>query len=273
MSRNHQNHVLQDWRVIIVSEHIITESMERILRIEINRPEKKNALTMDMYGAIAKAINEGEEDPSIRVILLHGQKEFFSAGNDISGFQGKSVSDGTNPLRDFSIAIKAAKKPLVAAVNGFAIGVGMTMLLHFDLVYAGTNAKFRAPFVDLAICPDAGSTYTLPRMLGHHRATEIFLFCDYLTAEEAYQIGFVNKVFPDDELLEKVIALCQRLALKPPAAVRLTKKLLKRYTADKIQDAGVEEFKNLTRRLTSRESREVFKAFFERRKPDFSKFE
>ena len=255
-----------------MSEFILTEVLDRILRIEINRPEKKNALNMSMYGAIANAINEGENDPSIRVILVHGQKECFCGGNDIGEFQSVSVPKGTNPLRDFGIALRTAKKPLVAAVNGYSIGVGMTMLLHFDLVYAGTNAKFRTPFVDLALCPDAGSTFILPRLVGHHRAAEIFLLCDYFTAEEAYRIGFVNKVYPEDELLEKVLTICQRLALKPPASVRLTKELLKRYTVDPINNARTVEFKNFTRRLRSREAREVFKAFFEKRKPDFSKF-
>ncbi len=125
------------------------------------------------------------------------------------------------------------------------------------------NAKFQAPFVNLAICPDAGSIYILSRMLGYHRAAEIFYFCDYLTAEEAYQLGYINKIFPDDELLQNVFALSQRLALKPPTSVRITKKLLESYTA---------EFKHLTRRLTSREAREVFKAFVEKRIPAFSKF-
>ena len=255
-----------------MSELIITESKDKILRIELNRPEKKNALNMEMYGGIVKAINEGEQDRSIRVILVHGQKDYFCAGNDIREFQGASSSDGSNPLRDFSMAINTAKKPLVAAVHGYSIGVGMTMLLHFDLVYAGTNAKFRAPFVNLALCPDAGSSYILPRFLGHHRAMEIFLFSDYLTAEEACRIGFVNKVFPDDELLDKVLSLCKELTFKPPASVRLTKKLLKRYPADNIKDAREVEFKNFVSRMVSREAREVFKAFLEKRKPDFSKF-
>lgn len=255
-----------------ISEFIITEVIDRVLRIEINRPEKKNALTLNMYGAIANAISEGEQDPNIRVILLHGRKEFFCGGNDIKEFQSASAKAGSNPLRDFRIAINTAKKPLVAAVNGYAVGVGMTMLLLFDLVYAGSNAQFRTPFVDLALCPDAGSTYILPRLVGHHRATEIFLFCDYLTAEEAYSIGFVNKVFPVDNLLEEVLLLCHRLATKPPASVRITKELLKRSTAASIQDARTVEFKNFTRRMISREAREVFKAFLEHRDPDFSKF-
>jgi len=255
-----------------MSEYIITEVIDSIIRIEINRPERKNAMSMAMYGAIANAINEAEQDPAIRVIVIHGQKEFFCVGNDIKEFQSVSVPKGTNPLKDFGTAFTTAKKPIIAAVNGYSIGVGMTLLLHCDLVYAGENAKFKTPFVDLALCPDFGSTYILPRLVGHHLASEIFLLCDFMTAEEAYRIGFVNKVFPEDELLENVLELAKCLAEKPPGSVRLTKELLKNYSADTIQEQKAEEFKNLARKLRSREAREVFKAFFEKRKPDFSKF-
>ena len=254
-----------------MSENIKTEVIGRILRIELNRQEKKNAMSMDMYAGIGKAINEAEQDPNIRVILIHGQKD-FCAGNDMGGFQSSSVEKGTNPLKDFSEGLIKATKPVIAAVKGYAIGVGMTMLLHCDLVYAGTSAQFRAPFVNLAICPDMGSTYVLPRLIGHHLASEIFLLCDFMTAEEAYRIGFVNKVFPDEELMEKVLELANRLAEKPPGSVRLTKQLLKRYSADIIMEQKGEEFKNLARKVRSREAREVFKAFFEKREPDFSKF-
>jgi len=255
-----------------MSEYIITEVIDQIMRIELNRPEKKNALNMEMYGGIAKAINQGEDDPSIRVMVIHGQKD-FCAGNDIGDFQKPTAVKGENPLKEFSIAVRTAKKPLIAAVNGYSIGVGMTMLLHCDLVYAGENAKFRAPFVNLALCPDMGSTYILPRFVGHHLASEILLLCEFMTAEEAYRIGFVNKVFPEEKLLENVLEIAKRLAEKPPGSVRLTKELLKNYSADTIEEQRAEEFKNLARRVRSREAREVFKAFFEKRKPDFSKFE
>ena len=254
-----------------MSEYIITEVIDRIMRIELNRPEKKNALNMDMYGGIAKAINEGEEDPSIRVMVIHGQKD-FCAGNDIGVFQKPSVKTGTFSLKDFAPAFTKAKKPIIAAVNGYAIGVGMTMLLHCDLVYAGEGAKFKTPFVDLALCPDMGSTYILPRFVGHHLASEILLLCEFMSAEEAFRIGFVNKVFPEEKLLENVLEIAKRLAEKPPGSVRLTKELLKKYSADTIQEQRAEEFKNLARKMRSREAREVFKAFFEKRKPDFSKF-
>jgi len=142
-----------------MSENIKTEVMGRILRIELNRQEKKNAMNPDMYAGIGKAINEAEQDPSIRVILIHGQKD-FCAGNDMGSFQNFKVKEpGTNPLKEFSEGLIKATKPVIAAVKGVAIGVGMTMLLHCDLVYAGASAQFRAPFVNLAICPDMGSTY------------------------------------------------------------------------------------------------------------------
>ncbi len=225
-----------------------------------------------MYAEIAKAITEGEESRDIRVILVHGQKDFFSAGNDIKDFQGTALTDGTNSIRDFSNALTNSKKPLIAVVNGFAIGVAMTMLLHFDLVYAGQSATFRAPFVDLALCPDMGSTYILPRTIGYHRAVEIFFFCDSLTAEEALNIGYINKVFPDDTVLEESLAIARRLAEKPPASIRITKKLLKQYTTEPINQANIDEFIKMVKQMGSREAREVFKAFFERRKPNFSKF-
>jgi len=254
-----------------MSENIKTEVMGRILRIELNRQEKKNALSMDMYAGIGKAINEAEQDPNIRVILIHGQKD-FCAGNDMGGFQSSNVEKGTNPLKDFSEGLIKTTKPIIAAVKGYSIGVGMTMLLHCDLVYAGTSAQFRTPFVNLAICPDMGSTYVLPRLVGHHLASEILLLCDFMTAEEAYRIGFVNKVFPDDILMEKVMEIANRLAEKPPGSVRLTKQLLKRHSVDIIMEQKGEEFKNLAKKVRSREAREVFKAFFEKRYPDFSKF-
>ncbi len=255
-----------------MSEIVLTESVDRVLRVQLNRPKKKNALNTAMYGAIAKAITQGEEDRNIRVILVHGTKDYFSAGNDIGDFQNVSSMDGVNPIRDFYNALTTSKKPLIAAVNGFAIGVAITMLLHFDLVYAGQSATFRAPFVDLALCPDMGSTYILPRVLGHHRATEIFLFCDALTAEQALQFGMINKIFPDDQVLENSLALAKQLAAKAPASIRITKMLLKKYPADKINDANIKEFTNMVKCISSREAREVFKAFLEKRKPDFSKF-
>ena len=257
---------------MILSDLVKTETIDRVLRVELNRPKKKNALNIEMYGKIAEAIAQGEENRTVRVILIHGQKEFFSAGNDISDFQNVGSAEGTNRIRDYYNALAHSKKPLIAAVNGFAIGVAMTSLLHFDLVYAGKSARFRAPFVNLALCPDMGSSYIIPRLVGHRRAAEIFFFCDWLSAEEAKAIGLVYKIFPDEAVVKESLALAKQIAAKPPASIRTTKALLKKYTTEHIDKADIDEFTNMVKRIVSREASEAFKAFLEKRKPDFSKF-
>ncbi len=256
-----------------MSEQIITESNENILRIEINRPKKRNALTREMYREMANAINNADEDPSIRVILLHGQKEIYTAGNDLKDFQSPPPSDGSNPVGDFMKTITDAKKPLIAAVGGYAVGIGTTMLFHFDLVYAGNNAKFQLPFVSLGLCPEFGSGYLLPRLAGYQRAAEMFYLGDFFSAQDAYKIGLVNKIFLDENLLEKAMAEAKRLANQPPASVRLTKSLMKRHIPVNLDEIVVYEGVQFMRRLKSPEAKEAFAAFYERRKPDFSKFQ
>jgi len=149
-----------------------------------------------MYASMSAAIDEGERNPLIRVILLHGQKD-FTAGNDLKDFQSPSPSDGSNPIRHFMRTITKAEKPLISDVRGYAVGIGTTMLFHFDLVYSGTNARFQLPFVSLGLCPEFGSTYLLPRLAGRQRPAEFF------TAEDAYKIGLVNKVFSEENLIDK----------------------------------------------------------------------
>lgn len=256
-----------------MSEHIITEANNNILRIEINRPKKRNAITIDMYRAMAKAIKQGDQNPSIRVILLHGQKEIFTAGNDLKDFQNLPPSDGLNPVGNFMKAVTDTKKPLIAAVSGYAVGIGTTMLFHFDLVYAGTNAKFQFPFVSLGLCPEFGSTFLLPRLAGHQRAAELFFFGDFFTAEEANRIGLVNKIFQVEQLLDNTLSEAQRLANQPPASVRLTKSLMKQNIPVNIDEIIGYEGAQFMRRLKSPEAKEAFSAFYERRKPDFSKFQ
>ncbi|TFG26298.1 MAG: enoyl-CoA hydratase [Promethearchaeota archaeon] len=255
-----------------MSEYILTESMNNVLRIEINRPKTKNAITRDMYSAMADAIKQGEKDPSVRVIILHGQKDYFTAGNDIKDFQNFPPSSETNPVSEFMTAITNAKKPLIAAVSGYAIGIGTTMLFHFDLVYAGNNAKFQLPFINLGLCPEFGSTFLLPRLAGPHRAKELFYFGDFFNAQDAYEIGLVNKIFSEQKLLQNVIILSKRLAEKPPASLRLTKALIKQNISVKLEDIITEEGLHFAERLKSPEAKEAFTAFYERRKPDFSKF-
>jgi len=251
---------------------ILTERREHILRIKINRPQKKNALTIAMYAAMADAIVQADEDNDIRVVFLHGTADCFTAGNDLQDFKDYRPDGEVRPANSFLVAIRRAKKPIVAAVGGVAVGVGTTMLLHFDLVYAGESAQFRLPFVNLGLCPEAASSFLLPRLIGHPRASELLLLGELFSVAKAREIGLVNAVYPDSEFIDKSYVQAQKLAHQPPASVQLTKALLKRSIAGDIADTMAEEMKYFSERLGSAECAEALSAFFERRKPDFSKF-
>ena len=252
---------------------ILTESKERILRIRINRPRKKNALTRAMYAAMADAITRAEEDSGIRVVLLHGTQDCFTAGNDLKDFQAFRQDGDNKDVSNFLSAISRAKKPIVAAVGGVAVGVGTTMLLHCDLVYAGEGAQFRMPFVALGLCPEAASSLLLPKLVGHQRASELLLLGEPFSAAKAFEIGLVNAVYSDSEYIEKAFMHAVNLAKQPPASVRITKALLKKSIFQTIADTMTDERKQFSERLNSGECQEALTAFFERRKPDFSKFE
>jgi enoyl-CoA hydratase/carnithine racemase len=256
-----------------MTEHIITESNENIFRIEMNRPQKKNAINFEMYRAMTDAINNADEDPSIRVIIIHGQKDIFTAGSDLKNAQNPSPSSDPNPAGAFMKAITGAKKPLIAAVGGYAIGIGTTMLFHFDLVYAGNTAKFQLPFVSLGLCPEFGSGYMLPRLAGYHRAAELFYYGDFFSAQDAYTIGLVNKIFSEQVLLDKTMVEARRLANQPPASVRLAKSLMKRHLPTNLEEIITYEGAQFMQRTKSPEAEEAFAAFYERRKPDFSRFQ
>ena len=259
--------------VLDTSNEIITEECEHILRIKINRPHKKNALTIAMYAAMADAIEQAEENGDIRVIFLQGTTDCFTAGNDLQDFKDYRPDSEGRPANPFLVAIRRAKKPMVAAVGGTAVGVGTTMLLHFDLAYAGESAQFRLPFVNLGLCPEAASSFLLPRLIGHQQASELLLLCDPFSAAKAQEIGLINAVYPDAEVIDSAFAHAQKLAQQPPASVRLTKALLKRSICREIADTMTEEMKHFTQRLNSAECAEALSAFFERRPPDFSRFE
>jgi enoyl-CoA hydratase/carnithine racemase len=169
-------------------------------------------------------------------------------------------------------AISRAQKPIVAAVSGLAVGIGTTMLLHCDLVYAGANTKFSVPFVNLGLCPEAGSSFLLPLLAGHRRASELLLLGESFTAEKAKEIGLVNAVCDDTEVLHLAMEQARKLAAQPPASVRLTKAMLKKANAEIVSQTISDEGRLLMKRLKSPEAAEAFKAFFERRKPDFSGF-
>lgn len=252
---------------------ILTESRDHILRIKINRPQKKNALTRTMYAAMADAIARADDDSDIRAVFLHGTQDCFTAGNDLKEFQAFRQDGNNKDVSNFLSTISRAQKPLVAAVGGVAVGVGTTMLLHCDLVYAGEGAKFSLPFAALGLCPEAASSFLLPRLIGHQRASELLLLGEPFSAAKACEIGLVNAVFPDAEFIDEAFTRVQKLVQQPPASVRITKALLKNSLSKYIANAMAEERQHFSERLISGESDEAFTAFFERRKPDFSAFD
>ena len=256
---------------------IVTENKDGICRIEIRRPEKKNALTTAMYSAMADALDQAERDPAVRVILIHGQPGapgVFTAGNDLGDFLANPPvqEDPPPPVFRFLNTFSNLKKPFIAAVSGVAVGVGTTMLLHCDLVYAGQSARFALPFVSPGLCPEAASSLLLPALAGHARASEMLLLCEPFNAEKAREVGLVNAVLPDDQVFEHAMAQARKLAALPTASVKLTKQMLKTAQRALIDQTMQSEMRQFKERLVSPEAKEAFAAFFDKRKPDFSQF-
>ena len=240
--------------------------------IEFNRPEKKNAITAAMYQALADGLRDADADPTVRAILLQGKPEIFTAGNDLEDFMKNPPRDGASPVFQFLTQISHAKKPIVAAVTGAAIGVGTTMLFHCDLVYAGDNAKFSLPFTSLGLCPEAASSYLLPLIAGYQHAAEKLLLGEPFSAAEAKEMGFVNQVLPAGEVAAFALARAQKLAALPGSSIRTTKALMRGAHIKLVEAQMGEESAQFRQMLSSPEAKEAFTAFFERRKPDFSKF-
>jgi enoyl-CoA hydratase/carnithine racemase len=243
-----------------------------VCKIEFNRPEKKNAITSAMYQALADAIKAAEADKAVRVILICGKPEIFTAGNDLEDFMKNPPSGENSPVFQFLFGISHAAKPIVAAVSGAAVGIGTTMLLHFDLVYASETAKFSLPFTQLGLVPEAASSFLLPRLAGARRANEKLLLGEAFPATEALDMGLVNRVLPAGELMQFASAQAAKLAALPQASLRITKRLMKADVVSTIDARMGEEGAEFRARLASPEAKEAFTAFFERRKPDFTKF-
>jgi enoyl-CoA hydratase/carnithine racemase len=253
---------------------IVTQTAERVLRIEIRRPERKNALTVAMYAAMADALRRAAADPAVRAVLLHGQPGIFTSGNDIADFMNASTDFAEDrPVFDFLRTISTSPKPIVAAVTGPAIGIGTTLLLHCDLVYAGEGARFQLPFVNLALVPEAASTLLLPAAIGYPRAAELLLLGEPFTAAKARDYGIVTDVVADDETMNAARAATLALAAKPPAALRLTRTLMRQAMAEPIARQMREEARHFAAQRGSPEAAEAFQAFFDKRKPDFSRFD
>ena len=251
---------------------VIVETKDRIARIEIARLDKKNALTAAMYNAMADAMAAAEADPQVRVIIVHGARDCFTAGNDLKDFLDRSASGGPSSAFRFISALPTLKKPLVAAVGGSAVGIGTTMLLHCDFVYAAPNAKFHMPFVALGLVPEAASSLLLPMIAGYQRAAELLMLARPFDAAKAQAAGFVTEIVPEVELFERARETALALAALPAASVRLTKQLMKHQLSEAIAAQMKEEGRIFAERLGSPEAKEAMTAFFEKRKPDFSRF-
>jgi len=254
-----------------MSEHITSSIENGILTLAFNRPEKKNAITGAMYAEAARVLRDAEQNSAVRVVVITGVGGAFTAGNDLKDFLAAKPGEESAAFR-FVRALPAFSKPLIAAVNGLAVGVGTTMLLHCDLVYAADTARFQLPFVSLGIVPEAASSLLLPRLAGHQAAAELLLLGDFFDAEKARSLGLVNAVVPAAALEETVRAVAERLAAKPPGAVRATKALMKSTASTTTQERMAEEGKVFEERLHTPEAREAMAAVLERRPPDVSKF-
>lgn len=250
---------------------VLTSRDAGVFRLQMNRPEKKNAITRAMYAALADALAEAGGDDAVRVVLVTGASGTFTAGNDLGDFMDDPPRDESAPVFRFLRGISTFEKPLVAAVAGAAVGIGTTMLLHCDCVYAADDARFALPFVNLGLCPEAASSLLLPLVAGYHRAAELLLLGEPFDARRAEACDIVTQVVPADRLEATALATARKLAALPPAAVRVSKALMKRALAPQVVAAMDAERDAFSARLRSAEAKEAFAAFFERRKPDFSR--
>ena len=242
-----------------------------VTTITLNRVDQKHSITSAMYAAMADALVAAEADAAVRVVLLQGDATVFSAGNDIGDFLNKPPAGQDSPVFRFLHGIAAFPKPIVAAVCGPAVGIGTTMLLHCDLVYAGDNAAFSLPFVNLGLCPEAASSLLVPQMFGYHRAAEALLLGEPFMAEAALEVGLVNRIVPPTEANGIAQTQARKLAAKPITSLIETKRLMKKGQAALVAQQMTEEGAVFGRMLGEPAAREAFGAFMERRKPDFSK--
>jgi enoyl-CoA hydratase/carnithine racemase len=254
---------------------IRTATLNGVATIEIARPEKKNAITVAMYQAMADALNAANADPAVRAVLITGQPGIFTSGNDIDDFmQGprQAADFGQSPVFQFMRALHGCEKPVVAAVTGAAIGIGTTMLLHCDLVYVSDEARLAMPFVSLGLVPEFASSLIVPRLVGHVKAAEKLLLGEPFTGEEAVEMRIANAVLPAAEVVPHARRMAERFNALPPSAVRDSKKLLRRGQTGPVLETIAAESEVFGARLTSPEAREAFSAFFQKRRPDFSQF-
>ena len=258
---------------------IKTATFNGVATIEIARPEKKNALTVAMYQAMTDALTAAKADPAVRAVLITGQPGIFTSGNDIEDFMtrgtggaGAGSEDSESPVFKFMRALLDCDKPVVAAVTGAAVGIGTTLLLHCDFVYVSDEARLAMPFVALGLVPEFASSLVVPQLMGHRRAAEKLLLGDPFTPEQAVECGIANAVLPAGEVVNHARRIAERFNGLPPGAVREAKQLMRGPLHQQTLQTIRTEGEIFARRLRSPEAMEAFQAFFQKRKPDFSKF-
>jgi enoyl-CoA hydratase/carnithine racemase len=256
----------------LIRNDLGSKSGNRVARIRFDRLEKKNAITAQMYSQLAEALARADADGEVRAILLHGTAECFTAGNDVNDFLNRPPGGEGSPTWELFKVLPNLKKPVVAAVGGPAVGIGTTLLLHCDLVYAAANARFQLPFVPLGIVPEFGSTFLLPLAAGYQRAAELLLLGQPFTAQKAYEVGIVSEVVSPEDLMARAEKAANLLAALPPESIRLTKALMKSGFEKTTHERIMEEGRLVLERLRSPEAKEAMSAFLEKRKPDFSRF-
>lgn len=241
-----------------------------VASIGFDRPAKRNALTAEMYQALARAVREAEADAGVRVLLFHGAREAFTAGNDLGDFNARPPGGEDAPVYRFIHAVAGAMKPIVAAVNGPAVGIGTTLLLHCDIVIAGDDARFQLPFTRLGLVPEFASSYLLPLAAGHRRAAELLLLAEPFDAAAALEAGIVSRVVPAGEALAAAWAAAEKLAALPPSSVLHTKSLMKQAHRVAVGAQLAAEGEHFRRMLGEPAAREAFAAFLAKRAPDFA---
>jgi len=251
-------------------DEVLAHAEGGVMTLTLNRLARKNSLTGAMYAALADAVARAAQDASVRVVLVQGHETVFCAGNDIGDFLNQPPAGEESPVFRFLRGIATFPKPLLAAVCGPAVGIGTTMLFHCDLVYAGDNAAFSMPFVNLGLCPEAASSLLAPQLLGYHRAAEALLLGEPFMAEAALEVGLVNRVLPPTEANGYAQAQARKLAAKPLASLVETKRLMKKGQLQWVLQQMADEGESFRRMLVAPAAKEAFTAFMEKRRPDFS---
>jgi enoyl-CoA hydratase/carnithine racemase len=252
------------------STDILSHIDAGVMTLTINRVDKKNSITSAMYSLLADALDAAQADAAVRAVVIQGHETIFSAGNDIGDFLNKPPSTQYSPVFRFLRGISTFPKPIVAAVCGPAVGIGTTMLLHCDLIYAGDNAAFSMPFVNLGLCPEAASSLLVPQLMGYPRAAEALLLGEPFMAESALEMGLINRIVPPAEVNALAQRQAQKLASKPVSSLMETKRLMKKANAPLLAERMAEEGVSFGRMLAEPAAREAFTAFMQKRKPDFS---